>query len=289
LRAARGVLYRSPKLPHRAPNTKQKELLMSPRRPNDNERTTELATYETARTASEPKEEPAKGDDHKISVFWRVFGGTILSIVALVTITLFNNFSGSISELRAELSREREARAELVKKDEFNARISTQYERIRAHDGLKVELEALKERANTNLAAMDALKKDAGSAVDGAKKELTTVADAVKRDALAIDLLKERLAAVEALKKDLAALDAIKEKTASASTELKALRDEVMKVSNEIERNRVADSERKASRDALQKQTDEALKELTKGLQECREKLARLEGAKPQPKDGKGE
>jgi DNA repair exonuclease SbcCD ATPase subunit len=263
---------------------------MLPRRPNDNERTTELATYETGRAAAEPKTEEPKSDDHKISVFWRVFGGTILSIMALVVITLFNNFSTSISELRAELSREREARAELVKKDEFNARISTQYERIRSHDGLKIELEALKERANTNFAAIEALKKDAGTAVDGAKKELTAVADAVKRDALAIDLLKERLAAVEALKKDLAALDSIKEKTSSTATELKALRDEVMKVSTELERNRVADSERKASRDALQKLTDDALKDLTKGLQECREKLARLEGAKPQPKDaGKGE
>lgn len=260
---------------------------MLPRRPNDNERTTELAVYETARaTAAEPKPEPPKSDDHKISVFWRVFGGTILSIVALVAITLFNNFSASISELRAEVSREREARAELVKKDEFNARISNQYERIRAHDGFKADIEGLKERANTNLAAMEALKKDAAGGVDSAKKELTAVADAVKRDALAIELLKERLAAVEVLKKDLAALDAVKEKAATAATELKALRDEVMKVTSEIERNKVADNERKMSRDALQKQTDEALKELTKGLQVCREKLARLEGAKPADPNG---
>lgn len=250
------------------------------------ERTSEMATYETGRAASEPKHDAPKGDDHKISVFWRVFGGTILSIAALVVITLFNNFSTSISELRAELSREREARAELVKKDEFNARITNQYERIRAHDGLKVELEALKERTGTNLAAIEALKKDSAAALDGAKKDATATADAVKRDALAIELLKERLAAVEALKKDLAALDSIKEKTATAATELKALRDEMMKVSSEIERNRAADNERKASRDALQKQTDDVLKELTKGLQTCREKLARLEGAKPADPNG---
>lgn len=262
---------------------------MLPRRPNDSERTTELAVYETARSAAEPKPEPPKSDDHKISVFWRVFGGTILSIVALVAITLFNNISSTISELRAEVSREREARAELVKKDEFNARISNQYERIRSHDGLKVELEALKERTGTNLTAMDALKKELMLALDGAKKDASATADAVKRDTLAIELLKERLTAVEALKKDLAALDAVKEKAAAAATELKAVRDEVMKVSSEIERNKAADNERKMSRDALQKQTDDVLKELTRGLQECREKLARLEGAKPQPKDtGKG-
>ncbi len=262
---------------------------MFPKRDNNNERTTELAAYETARTGAAPKEEP-KSDDHKISVFWRVFGGTIVSIVALITINLFNNISSTISELRAEVSREREARAELVKKDEFNARISNQYERIRAHDAFKADIEALKERASTNLAAIDALKKDAAGGVDSAKKEVGAVADTVKRNALGIELLKERLAAVESLKKDVAALDSVKERAASTATELKALRDELQKVSAEIDRNRIADSERKVSRDAIQKQTDEVLKELTKGLQECREKLARLEGAKPQPKEpGKGE
>lgn len=256
---------------------------MYPKRADRDEsidRTTELAAYETARAGAAPKDEPPS-DEHKISVFWRVFGGTLVSVVALVTITLFNNFASSISELRAEVSREREARAELVKKDEFNARITNQYERIRAHDGLKVELEGLKERANTNLAAIEALKKDSAGGVESAKKELTAVADAVKRDALAIDLLKERLAALEALKKEVAALDSIKERAATAALELKAVRDELQKVSSEIERNRAADNERKASRDALQKQTDDAIKELQRGLQVCREKLARLEGAKP--------
>ena len=81
------------------------------------DRAGELAAAETARSAAESgaKAEP-KTDDHHISVFWRVFGGTILSIVALVTITIYNNMSSSITELRNEVSREREARAELVQR-----------------------------------------------------------------------------------------------------------------------------------------------------------------------------
>ena len=72
------------------------------------ERSGEVAALETARSAAESGAdrgaEPKKDEEH-ISVFWRVFGGTILSIVALVSITLFNNMASSITELRTELSR----------------------------------------------------------------------------------------------------------------------------------------------------------------------------------------
>ena len=49
-------------------------------------------------------------NEEKISIFWRVFGGTILSIVALAVITLYNSISSNISDLRNEVNREREAR-----------------------------------------------------------------------------------------------------------------------------------------------------------------------------------
>ena len=52
-------------------------------------------------------------------------------------------------------------------------------------------------------------------------------------------------------------------------------------VQQELERNKASDLERKTSRDIQAKQVEDALKELQKGLQDCREKLARLEGAKP--------
>ena len=58
-------------------------------------------------------------------MFWRVFGGTILSIFALVAVTLYNNQTNTINELRSEVNRSNEARAELVKKEEFNSRTQT--------------------------------------------------------------------------------------------------------------------------------------------------------------------
>ena len=46
-------------------------------------------------------EAPAKGEE-RISLFWRVFGGTLLSIAALVVITLYQQFNGSLNELRVD-------------------------------------------------------------------------------------------------------------------------------------------------------------------------------------------
>src|SRR5205085_783230 len=79
----------------------------------------------------------------------------------------------------------------------------------------------------------------------------------------------------------IAGLDAIKEKLTALSADVKSARDELAKVQQELERNKTYDLERKGLRDAQAKQVDEALKELQKGLQDCREKLARLEGAQP--------
>ncbi len=264
---------------------------------DDIDRTGELAALETARSAGESgsKADPKKDDEH-VSIFWRLFGGTILSIVALVSITLFNNMSSSIADLRTDLSREREARAELVKKDEYSTRVNAVYERMRGIDTVKVELEGLKEKVSANAAAVDAAKrdtalavegakKDSTSAIDGVKKDAALVAESIKKDAACVEVLKERVALLETIKKDVAGLDALKERLTTATADLKVVRDEVSKLTADVERNKTYDLERKSTRDAQYKQIDESLKELQKGLQTCREKLARMEGSQPKSGD----
>ena len=232
---------------------------------------------EAARSAAESSA-PAKDKEHsdeKISLFWRIFGGTILSMVTLGAITLYNSISSNIAELRAELSREREARTEFVKKDEFSSRSSNLYERIRSFEGVKAELEGLKERINANAATLGATQKD-----------VAAMTDSTKKDAAALEVLKERVAMLDGLKKDVAGIESLREKLALAATDLKTMREEVTRLQKEQDRNQSSDMERKMIRDAQHKQFDEALKELQKGLQDCREKIARLEGARAQPKKG---
>ncbi len=241
-----------------------------------------LVLTETARSAGEssiPKATP-KNDDEHISVFWRVFGGTLLSMVALGAITLYNSISSNIAELRADLNHEREARSDLMKKDEFNTRTNSQYERFRALDGLKPELEGLKERVNSNVNALDSLKKDTVLNADAIKKEIAAAMDLSKKDGVTLEVLKEKLVSLESLKKDVAGVEVAKEKLMSMVADMKMVRDDLIRIQQEQERNKAADLERKASRDAQHRQIEETLKELQKGLQDCREKLARLEGSR---------
>jgi septal ring factor EnvC (AmiA/AmiB activator) len=66
---------------------------------------------------------PSRGEE-KISVFWRVFGGTLLSIAALVVMTVYQQFSASITELRNSVTRVNETHADFVKKDDLSSRTS---------------------------------------------------------------------------------------------------------------------------------------------------------------------
>jgi chromosome segregation ATPase len=244
----------------------------------------------SAQSSSNSEDDEEKGEH--MSLFWRVFGGTILSISSLIVITLYNNLSTGISDLRADLNKERDARAELVKKDDYNTRSAAISDRIRSLDALKPEIEGLRERVTSNASSVESMKKDTSSEVAGLKKEVTATVeglkkdvsgttDLVKKDETQMEILKERVASVESLKKDVEGIEVLKDKMASASADLKALRDEVAKLQQASERSRSSELERKATLDLQCKQVEEALKELQKGMQDCRERLARLEGAQP--------
>lgn len=209
---------------------------------------------------------PPKTDEERMSLFWRVFGGTILSICALAGITLFNNLSGTLSEmrrdigqanearaaaiaeLRQEMAKAAEARADLVRKDEFATRLTSNWDRM----------STLQQQNNTQNATLTSLKTE----VDGVKERVT-----------------KQVTDTDSVRKDVAALEAVKERVAGLVVDLKSGRDDAMKLRGEVDRNQAADMERKLSRDTQYKQIDEALKELQKGVQECREKIARLEGS----------
>jgi septal ring factor EnvC (AmiA/AmiB activator) len=257
------------------------------------------------RAAEDGREVKGKGDEEKLSVFWRVFGGTILSICALVAVTLYNNTSTTLTELRSavdranearaaavndlrvelakaaearaaaindlrtDMAKASEARAELVRKDEVQTKVTTIYDRIQALQtqnnaqnatltSQKTELDGLKERAAKVGTDLDAARKDFAVALDGLRKDQALTTDALKKDVAAMEGFRERLATV--------------------CGDFKAVRDDVGKLQKDSDRNAAYDLERKANRDAQYKQFDEAIKALQAGVQDCREKMARLEG-----------
>jgi hypothetical protein len=71
-----------------------------------------------------PPETPPPRAEERLSPFWRVFCGAMLSIAALVVVALYQQFVSGVNELRNDLVRLNEARSDLVKKDELNARLA---------------------------------------------------------------------------------------------------------------------------------------------------------------------
>jgi hypothetical protein len=162
---------------------------------------------ETLRNSTAPS--AVRGED-RVPIFWKVFGGTLVSIAALVVITLCQHFNASLTELRGDLQhlctdlrkdlgRLSESYGELVKKDEFGTRLKSVWDSIKELQDGKAALLALKEKA--------ALMDQQFQAGEAERKELVRElqrlrqAQAVEEDRKALvrelQRLRERLAVVE--------------------------------------------------------------------------------------------
>jgi hypothetical protein len=117
------------------------------------------------RAADKPEK---AGSDERMPLFWRVFGGTILSIAALAAITVcqyFNSVLGGLrgdmgrlndeirkemthldSDLRKDLGRLNEAQGTVVKLQDFNSRLKSVWDSIKELQTLSAAVSALKER-----------------------------------------------------------------------------------------------------------------------------------------------
>jgi septal ring factor EnvC (AmiA/AmiB activator) len=201
---------------------------------------------------SEAAKAKPSDDNGGISVFWRVFGGTIISIVALVGITIYNSMNTQISELRGEIHKLNEARAEFIKKDEFGTRVTSTWDRVQL-------LQAQNNEQNATIRSMR-------TEIDGFKEKMT-----------------RSNADLDAAKKDLATLEVLKEKINVLATDWKTNREDYLKMRQDVDKNLASDQERKTRRDEQYKEIDKSMKDLTATLQAVQIKLARLEGATSAP------
>src|SRR5262249_48149908 len=85
--------------------------------------------------------------EDKVSVFWRVFGGTLLSIAALICITLYQQFSASLTQRRAHVGRLTEGRADFVKSDDCSARFTAVWNSVKELQAANAAVVGLKERS----------------------------------------------------------------------------------------------------------------------------------------------
>jgi hypothetical protein len=134
----------------------------------------------------------AKPED-RIGVFWRVFGGTLLSITALVAITLYQQFSNALSEVRNNVSRLNESRGDLVKTDDFNNRTTALWNSVKEVQQANTAVTALKERT----ALFEQQVRTAQEQVNGRLAALANNIKDLDAANAAIIALKERSALLE--------------------------------------------------------------------------------------------
>jgi DNA repair exonuclease SbcCD ATPase subunit len=121
-----------------------------------------LLTAEASRAPAARSARPAKiaQSASRISTVWRVFGGTILSIAAFILISLYNQLSTTQTELRRDLNQLHEARADLIKKEEFNSRLALMWSTIKELQGCTASFATISERSKAVDHDLDRLIKD---------------------------------------------------------------------------------------------------------------------------------
>lgn len=125
--------------------------------------------------------------EERVSLFWRLFGGTMLSICALVMINAYQSLANNIHEVRGDLGRLRDTAGDLIRKDDFNTRTNTLWNALRDLQNMQSSVSVL-----TNKLA--ALEQQAASA-DRDHKELAGVA-------AALNALREKDSLFEKVVKD---------------------------------------------------------------------------------------
>lgn len=88
-----------------------------------------------------------KSED-KLSLFWRVFGGTLISIAGLVAVTVYQQFNNNMNEIRNEITQINATHADFIKKDEFNTRSNLIWNSLKEMHTASTQVSALQERSH---------------------------------------------------------------------------------------------------------------------------------------------
>lgn len=106
-----------------------------------------LAAVETLRLGAAPPDEDKPKSEDRIPLLWRIFGGTVLSILALIGVTSYTQFTNALNDLRSSIGRLSEAQTELVQKDEFSSRLTSVWNSIKTLQESQATIASLKERS----------------------------------------------------------------------------------------------------------------------------------------------
>lgn len=81
-----------------------------------------LNMAEVLRLAQPPADEKIAPSEDRMTVVWRVLGGTVLSIIVTLMVTVYQSLSSTLADLRTGQSRIVETQSDFAKKDDLTNR-----------------------------------------------------------------------------------------------------------------------------------------------------------------------
>jgi cell shape-determining protein MreC len=165
---------------------------------------------ETLRSTAEPRDSSPPKPEDRMPLFWRVFGGTVLSILALVAVTVYQQFNGALNEIRGdlghlsqevrkEMTRISEGQGTLVKAEKYSASNKSIWDAINELRDDRGTLLAVKERLSVTaegIKVYEEQQKELAREVQQ-MRELKAAEDERKTLQSEVQRLRERLAALE--------------------------------------------------------------------------------------------
>ena len=157
----------------------------------DQSRATVLAD-EAMRSAATPSATALSGASastgEKIPLFWQIFGGTIVSVVALMIITVFSQLNSNATDLRRDVN---QLQAEQVRKDELNVRLSALWKSINDLQATTASRASLEE-------SIGVLHHDLDTRIKSDDDQLKDVQRQLEQMSRRVQALAERVASTEA-------------------------------------------------------------------------------------------
>jgi cell division protein FtsL len=142
---------------------------------------------ESTRAAAKRPRPTARARKQSMSLFWQVFGSTIVSVVALLMITAYSQMTATDAELRRDVA---QIQAELVRKDELNGRLTALWNSVRDLENTRITVIGLGDQAKVLGKNLESnIKTEADR-----RSELQRQVDDLSRR---LQALAERLASVE--------------------------------------------------------------------------------------------
>jgi hypothetical protein len=123
----------------------------------------------------------------KVPLFWQVFGGTIVSVVALMVITAFNQLNSYATDLRRDVN---QLQVEQVRKDELNVRLNTLWKSVKDLQTTTASRASVEESTGV-------LHHDLETRIKANDDQLKDVQRQMEQLGHRVQALAERLAAVE--------------------------------------------------------------------------------------------